>query len=84
MQDDREDLDDVMKEEKSRGRRPIDTDVQRERQLLRQGFLKLIQGGDERQCLMAIRGLGLQDGSPELEMILKLWREICERRKRSS
>ncbi len=84
MQDDSTDLDDVIKEEKSRGRRPVDTDVQRERELLRKGFRKLIQTGDERQFLRAIRGLGLQDDSLEFETILKLWRQICEPRRRSS
>ncbi len=82
MQDDPKDLGDVMKEERSRGRRPINTDVQRERQLLRQGFLKLIQEGDEKRFLSALHGLGLRAGSPEFEKILKLWRKICERRKR--
>lgn len=84
MQDDPTDLDDVIKEERSRGRRPVDTDIQRERELLRKGFWKLIQTGDERQFLRAIRGLGLQDDSLEFETILKLWRQICELRRRSS
>lgn len=84
MDRDSDDVGDVIREERSRGRRPVNTDVERERQLLRQGFLKLIQEGDERQFLRAIRGLGLQDESPEFETILKLWRQICERRRRSS
>lgn len=83
MDRDSDDVGDVIREERSRGRRPVNTDVERERQLLRQGFLKLIQEGDERQFLRAIRGLGLQDESPEFEAILKLWRQICERRRRS-
>lgn len=84
MQDDQNDLDDVMTEEKSRGRRPVSRDVQRARQLLRQGFLKLIREGDERKFLSALRGLGLRDESPEFQLAVQMWREFQQRRTRSS
>ncbi len=75
------DLEDVLKEETSRGRRPIDTEARRERQRLRRDYLKLIREGDEEDFLNALRALGLPEGSREFEDFRRIWREVRRPRK---
>lgn len=70
-----QDLDDVMKEERARGRRPVDTKARRERQRLLRDLRGLIEAGDERGFLEAIRRVGLKDGSPEFLEAWRVWRE---------
>lgn len=70
------DVFDVIEEETSRGRRPIDTEARREQQLLRRDYLRLIREGTEEDFLAAIRALGFEDGTPDFERIVALYREI--------
>lgn len=56
------DLADLLREETSRGRRPIDTEAEQERRQLRRDYLKLIREGSEQEFLTALRALGLRDG----------------------
>jgi hypothetical protein len=74
-----EDLDDVMKEERSRGRRPIDMKARRERQRLLRDLRRLLKTGDERAFMEAMRGAGLKDGSPEFLEAWRVWREYRQR-----
>jgi len=78
------DLDDVIREEISRGRRPINSQAWRDRQLLMRGFRQLLREKNEQKFLKAIRSLGLQDGSPEFVQALKIWREFFQHRIQSS
>ncbi len=73
------DLDDVIREEKSRGRRPVDMKARRERQKLLRDLRRLIATGDERGFLQAIRSVGLKDGSPEFLEAWRVWRESQRR-----
>lgn len=77
-----DDLEDVIREETSRGRRPVDTDAQRQRQQFRRDYLKLIREGNEKDFLNALRALGLREGSAEFEMYLEIWREARQSRRR--
>ncbi len=83
MGDDPNDLSDVIREEKSRGRRPIDTQAEREHQLLVKGYLKLLSERNKQKFLRAIRSLGLQDGSPEFQQAVQAWCEFWQRRTQS-
>ncbi len=68
-------LDDVILEERSRGRRPISTEARRRRKELLAGFRDLIQYETEKDFLDAIRALGLQDDSPQFRKALEIWRQ---------
>jgi hypothetical protein len=67
-------LRDVMREEKSRGKRRIDPEEQRKRQELLRGFRDALQARTEREFLDAIKLLGLGDDPQKREKALKIWR----------
>jgi uncharacterized protein (UPF0335 family) len=77
MQDEiQPDIADVMSEEKSRGRRRVDTKAREERRTLRADIRKFIHEGDERGFIDAVRARGFKEGSPEFREILELfWAE---------
>jgi hypothetical protein len=68
------DIMDVMKEEKSRGKRRVDTKAlhltQERLKLLREA----LKSETEREFVEAIRELGLADDSEKLREALKIWR----------
>ena len=69
------DLQNVMKEEKSRGKRRVDTKVLQ----LRQERLKILREAltnsrTEREFVEAIRELGIADDPAKLREALKIWR----------
>ncbi len=68
------DIQDVMREEKSRGKRRVDTKAIQ----LTQARLKLLREAlnseTEREFVEAIRELGFADDSEELSEALKIWR----------
>ncbi len=68
------DLRDVMREEKSRGKRRIDSAEQRRRQELLKGFRDALDARTEREFLGAIKLLGLGDDPQKRENALKIWR----------
>jgi hypothetical protein len=77
VKDDPKDLDiqDVMREEKSRGKRRIDTKAlaltQHRLKVLREA---LINSKTEREFVEAIRPFGLADDPEKLREALKIWR----------
>jgi len=73
--EDDEDLQDVILEETMRGRRRIDLQARRERAKLNRAYRKLLDIGSEDEFLMAIRALGLRDGSPRFLSAVQAWRE---------
>ena len=77
----RSDFEDVIHEETSRGRRPIDTTVRRRRQKLLRELSRTLREDDERDFLRIVRALGLRDGSPEFANALHLWRDARRRGK---
>lgn len=77
MQDEIEpDIAEVIAEEKSRGRRRVDTKARQERRTLLADIRKFIQEADERGFIDALRARGFKEGSPEFREILELfWAE---------
>ncbi|HUA86846.1 MAG TPA: hypothetical protein VMB85_23475 [Bryobacteraceae bacterium] len=70
----RHDLNDVMREEKSRGRRPIDTQAQREHEEDLRGMRKLLELGTEEEFKEAMRAYGYAEDSPQMLNALRIWR----------
>ena len=81
MDEERSDLDDVLREERARGRRPVDATARRRRQELVRKLSRTIREGNEREFLRIVRVLGLRDGSPEFANALRLWRDVGRREK---
>jgi len=74
---DRKDIEDVMREEGSRGsrRRKVDTATAERRARIRATMLRAIKLRDEALFIEAILDLGHAPGSPEYDEYLKKWRE---------
>lgn len=75
--DNPDDLDDVLREERHRGRRGIvDTAARRRNQRLKDGFRQLLRSDpSEEQLADALIGLGLEPGTKEFEECLRRWRQ---------
>ena len=72
-----EDIRDVIKEERHRGRKHIlDIEAEKERQALLRNFGALLEKGTEQEFLAAIRALGLKDGSDDFQNARKVWRAL--------
>ena len=69
-----QDVRNVIREETSRGRRPVDTDAIAAAQERLAKCRELLELGNERDLRDAIRALGLKDGSPEFEEAVRIWR----------
>jgi hypothetical protein len=67
-------LNEVMKQEKRRGRRPIDFEARKEQAQKLKDARKLLETATEAEFLDAMRAAGLHDGSPELLEALRIWR----------
>lgn len=74
--EEKRDLEDVMREEKSRGRRPIDTEELRVRQRLLKDLRRLLRVDKKQDFVNAMRVLGLEPGSPLFEDALRIWRDV--------
>lgn len=67
----------VMAEEKSRGRRPIDVASRRERRTLLADLGRFVRTRDERAFIETIRARGIQEGSPRFRELLELfWDQV--------
>ena len=76
----RRDADDVLREERARGRRPVDTDAEREQREFREDYLVLILGDDEAKFREALIALGFQPDSAEIRQHVESWRALKRRR----
>ena len=65
---------DVMREEKSRGKRRVDIKALRQREQLLRQFREALKLRTEREFVDAIRELGLADDPEKLREALKIWR----------
>ncbi len=74
---DRKDIEDVMREEASRGkrRRKVDITTAEQQARVRTKMLEAIRHRDESLFVEAILDLGHVPGSPEYDEYLKKWRE---------
>lgn len=70
-----DDLDDVMREERARGRRRVDIEARRERARVVKAMREHLSLPTEEEFLEAMRRVGLEDGSPALEQALQAWHE---------
>lgn len=68
------DIQDVMREEKSRGKRPVDTKARQLRQQRLKALQEALKARTEREFLEAIRELGYGDDPEKLREALKIWR----------
>jgi hypothetical protein len=68
------DIQDVMREEKSRGKRRIDMGAVRRREDLLKKFRDALTLRTEREFVDAIRELKLVDDPEKLRELLKIWR----------
>ena len=68
-------LEEVMKQERQRGRRrPIDFEAGKRRAETLRSMRKLLESGTEEEFVAAIRAAGLHHGSPEFLEALRIWR----------
>ena len=74
MAEKRDDLGDVMREERARGRRRVDIEARREQARKLKTMREHLALATEEEFLKAMRGVGVEDGSPELEEALRIWR----------
>ena len=68
------DVQDVMREEKSRGKRRLDTKARRQREELLKGFHEALKLRTEREFIDAIRELGFAGDEKKLREALRIWR----------
>jgi hypothetical protein len=68
------DIQDVMREEKSRGKRRVDVEAMRRRQDLLKKFREALTLRTEREFVDAIREMKLADDPEKLRELLKIWR----------
>ena len=68
------DIQDVMREEKSRGKRRLDTGALRRREDLLKKFREALTLRTEREFVDAIREMRLADDPEKLRELLKIWR----------
>lgn len=73
--DKEQDLQDVIREEGRRGRRPVDLATQRERNKALTAFRDLLKLGTEEEFIEAMRAFGIRENSPQFVECLRIWRE---------
>ena len=75
MDEKKQDLQDVIRQEGRRGRRPIDLKARRERSEKLASFRKYLRIGTEEEFVTAMRSFGLHEGSQAFSDALEAWRE---------
>ena len=79
-----DEIDDVLREERSRGRRPVDTEAKQIQHELKAGYRRLISAGaTEEEFRGGLIALGWPPDSPEFQTFLRQWRAIQHARRRS-
>jgi hypothetical protein len=66
-------IDDVMREEKSRGKRRVDTTQEKKKRMLRNDALRAIALGDLHAYVRMLHEAGMKDGTPEYLNALKIF-----------
>lgn len=70
----KKDLEEVMRKETRRGRRPIDLESRRKRNEKLKDLRQLLMIATEEEFIRAMRAVGLRDGSPQFLEALRIWR----------
>ena len=74
----------VLREERGRGRRPVDTEAEQAERELKDGYRRLTSAGaTEEELRDGLIALGWPPDSPELEAFLGQWRAIQRARRPS-
>lgn len=71
----KKDLEEVMRTESGRGRRPVDLEARRKRNERLTDMRKLLTIATEEEFVAAMHAAGLRDGTPEFVEVLRIWRE---------
>jgi hypothetical protein len=77
-----DDIRDVMAEEKTRGKRPLDLKARRERAELLRQVREALDLDTEKDFRQAIRGLQLDEDPKRLEEAVRLWRSFSSSRRK--
>ena len=77
-----DDIRDVMAEEKSRGKRPLDLKARREKAELLRQVREALALDTEMEFRQAIRGLQLDEDPKRLEEAVRLWRSFSSSRRK--
>jgi|HubBroStandDraft_6_1064221.scaffolds.fasta_scaffold542927_1 hypothetical protein len=72
----KKELDQVMREETRRGRRPIDLEARRKRAEKLADMRKLLTIATEAEFVTAMQAAGLTAGSQEFLEVLRIWRDF--------
>jgi hypothetical protein len=68
------DIEEVMRSESRRGKRPVDLDERKRLNELKQGFRDIHRFGTEDDLKDAMRALGYRDDSERFRNALRIWR----------
>jgi hypothetical protein len=77
---DDKDLRDVMREEKSRGKRRVDTAQEKKKRQLENDAMQAIRSGDLHALVRMLYEAGMKDGTPEYANALKIFHASAPRR----
>ena len=71
------DIQDVIREERTRGRKHIDTEGAEKEQRLFQDVLRLFnEAQDEKSVERAMNAFGIKRGDPKFDAVISAWREL--------
>ena len=74
-------IQDVMAEEKSRGKRKVDREAQTLQKQFQKDFFQLVREGDDKKFKSFLNAHGLQEGSEMYRMAMKLWNDYQKQKK---
>ena len=74
------DLRDVMREEKSRGKRRVDTAQEKKKRQLEEAAARAIASGDLHAFVRMLHEAGMKDGTPAYANALKIFHASARRR----
>ena len=70
-----DEIQDVMAEEKARGKKHLETDARKARQKMLRDVGFLLRSGNRKEFLQNLLRLGLKPGTPEYDLALQAWDE---------
>ena len=76
-------IQDVMAEEKSRGKRKIDREARTLHKQFQKDFFQLVRDGDMRKFKSFLNAHGLREGDERYRLVMKLWTDYQKQRKKS-
>ena len=75
-------IQDVMAEEKSRGKRKVDREAQILRRQFEEDFFQLVREGDFKRFKSFLNAHGLQEGGERYQKVMELWQDSQKQKKR--